>query len=47
MKNSVKEIENELESIGNRADQMKERISDIKCRNLKNNAEGRRERPEH
>ena len=34
MKNSVKEIKNELASTGNRADQMQERISCIQDRNL-------------
>ena len=34
MQNSIKEIENELVSTGNRADQMEERISDLKDRNL-------------
>ena len=34
MKNSIKEIKNELLSIGNRADQMQERISYIKDRNI-------------
>ena len=34
MKNSIKDIKNELASIENRADQMGERIRDIKDRNL-------------
>ena len=34
MKDSVKEIKNELASTGNRADQMQERISCIQDRNL-------------
>ena len=35
LKTSIYEVENELVSTGNRADQMEERISDTKDRNLK------------
>lgn len=34
LKNSIKEMKNEPVSLGNRADQKEERISDIKYRNL-------------
>lgn len=34
MKNSIREIKNLLEIIGNRADHLKERISEVKVRNL-------------
>ena len=33
MKNTLKEMKNEKASLGNRADQMEERIGDIKDRN--------------
>ena len=45
MKNSIKEIKNELMSIENRADQMVERISHIKDRKLE--MMQREERDEH
>ena len=43
MNNSIKETKNELVSIGNRVNQIEERISNIKDRNLfsKNDAEER------
>ena len=44
MKNSIKDIMNELASLGNRADQMEKIISDTENRN---DAEERRERLEH
>ena len=34
MSSPIKERKNELQSLGNRADQMEERIRDIKDRNL-------------
>ena len=34
LKNLIKEMKNELASVGNRADQIGERISDIEDRNL-------------
>ena len=37
MKNSIKEIKNEVKTIGNRAEQIEEIISDIKDRNLEMN----------
>ena len=46
MKNSIKEIKNELASTGNRMDWLEERISNIKDRNLEM-TEKRRERFEH
>lgn len=46
MMNSIKEIKNDIASTGNRANQMEERTSDSKDRNLEGNAEGRRERLE-
>ena len=34
MKNSIKEIKNELVNTGNRVDQMEKKISDIKGKNI-------------
>lgn len=34
LKNSINEMENSLESTGNKADQMEERISDLEARDL-------------
>ena len=42
--NSIKKMKNELVSLGNRADHLEERISDIKEQKSRNNADGRRER---
>lgn len=36
MKKSIKEIRNELASMGNTVDQMEKRISVIKCKNIEN-----------
>ena len=37
MKNILQEMKKEIASLGNRVDQMEERISDIKDRNLETN----------
>ena len=43
MKNSIKEIKNELVSIGSRTDQMEERISGIKYKYKSRNDRGNRD----
>ena len=46
IKNTLQELKNEIASLGNRADQMEERIGDIKDRNLEINLKEKKETEE-